>query len=98
MNIQQAERRTLSLVYPHYTEVVTIAGKSYWTKPSAMWKMSHKNMILLVLLPTCLRGLVPAVHEALCHLAEGLRLIKGQIFSFLRAREHQVPMGSLAGR
>lgn len=97
MDLQQAERRSMSLVYPHYTEVVSIGGKSYWTKPSAMWKMSHKNMILLVLLPTCLRGIVTRVHKAICHLAEASRLLLGQVFSFNRARELRVPTGSFSG-
>ena len=96
--VSQVESRTLSLVYPHYTEVLSVAGKSFWTKPSVMWKMSHKHIILLVLLPTCLRGLVERVHEAVCGLAEALRLLDGQVFSIRRAREHHVPFGSYAGR
>ena len=85
-------------MYPHYTEVVALKGKSYWSKSSSIWKMSQKHMVMLVLMPTTLRGLVSRMHEAICRIAEGMRLIDGQALSLNQARTLCIPPGSLAGR
>jgi len=93
----KVEARSNALVYPHYTEVVSVKGQSYWSKSSAMWKMSQKHLVLLQLLPTTLRGFVPQMHEASCRLAEGLRLLDGQVHSRNRAKELCLDPRSRAG-
>ena len=94
----QVEERSMALVYPHYTEVASAQGKSYWSKSSSVWKMSQKHLVLLVLLPTTLRGMVSCMHEAVCRIAEGMRLINGQALSFNQSRKLCTPPGSLAGK
>ena len=93
----QVENRSMALVYPHYTEVVSLQRKSYWSKSSAIWKMSQKKLVMLVLMPTTLRGLVPLMHKAICRIAEGMRLIDGQAMSLNRSRRLCIPPGMLAG-
>ena len=72
-------------------------GQSYWSKSSAIWKMSQKHLVLLQLLPTTLRGFVPQMHESTCRLAEGLRLLDGQVHSRNRALELCLDPRSRAG-
>ena len=59
--------------------------------------MSQKHLVFLVLLPTTLRGFIPRVHESICHLAEGLRLLDGQVFSYNKALKKRIPPGMRAG-
>ena len=87
----------MALVYPHYTEVVSLQDKSYWSKSSAIWKMSQKRLVMLVLMPTTLRGMVSRIHEAVCRMAEGMRLIDGQALSLNRSRRLCIAPGMLAG-
>ena len=95
--MREVDRRTLALVYPHYCEVVSSRTESFWRKSSVMWKMKHKTLILMVLLPTLLRGYVPDLHRAICKLAEALRHLDGQTFSKNAAVELGIEPGSRAG-
>ena len=70
--------------------------ESFWTKSYTKFapKCKHKMYILLVLLPTLLRGFVPAVHRALLTLVYGLRILDGQVFSAAEADDLGVTVGS----
>ena len=60
--------------------------------------MSQKHLVLRVLLPTTLRGKVSRMHEAICRIAEGLRLLDGVVVSLNRARKLCLPPGSRSGK
>ena len=68
-------------------------GSSFWKKPDRMWKAKHKHFILLVILPTCLRGVVPAVHAGLLQLVDSLRRLFGQVVSAAEAAAKGVERG-----
>ena len=97
MALEEVNRRALAIVYPHYCEVVSSRTDSFWKKSCVMWKMSHKILILTVLLPTMLRGFVSRVHRAVCNLAEALRKLDGQVYCLKTAILLGIEPGSRAG-
>jgi len=69
-------------------------GHSFWIFPDVMWKCKHKHDILLVLLPTCLRGLVPAVHHAILTICNALVHLRGAVLCALELISRGVRPGS----
>ena len=86
--------RVRSMWTPHYVEPLVKDGHSFFTHSDRMWKCKHKSTILLVLLPTLLHGLVPAVHEAILLLVWSLRRLEGQVLCVKEALDLGVTPGS----
>ena len=59
-----------------------------------MHKSAHKYYILMVLLPTCLHGFVPAVHTAILMLVYALRRLSGQAICIAEAVHLGIEPGS----
>jgi hypothetical protein len=91
--VKLMDRRVRSMWWSHYTDKLCRAGHSFWTKTDRMWKASHKSFCLLVILPTCLRGYVKAVHMAILHVVDGLRRLDGQTVCALEAMSLGVDPG-----
>ena len=66
---------------------------SFWKQSDTMWKCSQKRYIFEVLLPTCLHGFVPAVHNAILMLVYSLRRLHGKVISVSEA----ISLGVLPG-
>jgi len=64
--------------WPHYVDKLIKEHKSFWTKIDALKKSIHKHYVLMILLPTCLYGYVPAVHTAILKFAYAIRRLDGQ--------------------
>ena len=69
-------------------------GHSFWTNSDRMWKCKHKRFILMVILPTCLRGYVPEVHAAILTIVNALRHLQGQVLCVAEATRLGVELGS----
>jgi hypothetical protein len=81
------DKRTASIVWPHYIEPLHYRGASFWKKPSRMWKSRRKYRLLLFFLPVLLRDQVPRLRKAVVLLASALRRLDGQVYSYERAKE-----------
>ena len=90
------DRYVRAIWWPHYMDKLCNKKESFWTKSYTKHapKCKHKMYILLVLLPTLLRGFVPAFHRALLTLVYALRLLDGQVISAAEARDRGVTLGS----
>ena len=90
------DRYVRAIWWPHHMDKLCNKTESFWTKSYTKHapKCKHKMYILLVLLPTLLRGFVPTFHRALLTLVYGLRLLDGQVISALEARNRGVTLGS----
>ena len=84
--VKLMDKRVRSMWWSHYIDKLCYGGHSFWTKTDRMWKASHKSFCLLVILPTCLRGCVKAVHWALLHIVDSLRRLDGQTVSVYEAK------------
>ena len=73
------ESRMANVVWPHYMERLYYDGLSVWTAPSRMWKSRRKYRLLYFILVPQLRGLVPAVHNALSMFVWAMRRLEGQV-------------------
>ena len=69
-----------------------------WTKPNRMWKARRKYRLLYQILVTQLRGVVPAVHNALEMFVWAMRRLEGQIHSYDMAMHLGILPGSRAVR
>ena len=69
-----------------------------WTKPNRMWKARRKYRLLYQILVTQLRGLMPAVHNALEKFVWAIRRLEGQVHSFDMAKHLGILPGSRAVR
>lgn len=87
--------RVAKIWWPHYMDILCKNGYSFFKKSHVMWKARHKSLILMVILPTCLRGYVPAVHRALLTLIYALRQLEGQVISKSEAERLNVVPGSV---
>ena len=47
-DVQNLDRRVNNMWWPHYTDILTRKGVSFWKKTNRIWKSAHKSMILLV--------------------------------------------------
>ena len=81
--------RVRSMWWPHYIDPLAFAGHSFWTHPDRVWKACHKHYAFLVIMPTCLRGFVPAVHTALLMFITGVRRLAGQVVCLHEARRRR---------
>ncbi len=88
------DMRVRSMWWPHYTDKVCKKTHSFWTHSDRMWKSSHKYYILMVLLPTCLHGFVPAVHNTILMIVYALRRLAGQVLCKAEAQTRGVLPGS----
>lgn len=79
-DVKLCDKRVQSMWWPSDVDRLCRDGKSFWTLPDTMWKCKHKHYILLVLLPTCLRGLVPGFHQAILTLVNALVHLNGAVF------------------
>lgn len=57
------DKRVNSMWWPHYSDKVSWRGVSFWKKTDRIWKAKHKILVLLTILPTCLRGYVSSAHQ-----------------------------------
>ena len=93
-DIKVLDDRVNIMWWPHYVDKLTLKGHSFWSKSDRMWKSAHKSYVLLGILPTCLRGFVPAVHNAILYIVSALRRLKGQTISLLEAQLRGCEPGS----
>ena len=87
-------KRICDMGWPHYTHKLAKHGASFFVKSCRCWKCRDKLEILMVILPTCLRDFVPAVHQALLELAFALRRLEGQVVSSAEAKRLGIMPGS----
>jgi len=92
--VRLLDEKVRSIWTPHYVEPLSRDGHSFFTHSDRMWKCKHKATILMVLLPTLLEDLVPAVHEAILLLVWALRRLDGQVVSVEEAVRLGVTPGS----
>ena len=88
------DMRVRRMWWPHYVDILAKGGHSFWTHSDRMWKSSNKWYVLMVLLPTCLRGFVPAVHNAILIIVDTLRRLDGQLYSASECHDRGVLPGS----
>ena len=73
------ELRMSHVLWPHYMERLYYRGASCWTRPNRMWKARRKFRLLWYILVPQLRGLLPAVHNALNLFVWAVRRLEGQV-------------------
>ena len=88
------DARIKGLVFPHNTERVLHAGRSFLNSSAAVWKSSQRHLLLLRILPTVLRGFVQALRRGLRFLVLGCRLLEGQVHSFNECKGLNLEPGS----
>ena len=88
------DKRVRDMWWPHHTHRLCKRGASFFVKSNRCWKARDKMTIFMVLLPTVLRGFVPAVHQALLQLVFALRRLEGQVVSSDEAKRLRVVPGS----
>ena len=76
------DRRVLNMILPHNTESICRDGRSFLNFSKASNKTSKKLLILLVILPTVLRGYVQPLRRGMRLIILGLRMIDGQVHSY----------------
>ena len=89
-----ADSRVRRMWWPHYMDKLCRHGHSFFTHSDRMFKCRHKHYVFTVLLPTCLHGFVPAVHQALLTVVFALRRLAGQAISIAEAARRGVLPGS----
>ena len=77
--VSAVDARVGTIWWPHYMDILYSNGYSFFKKSDRMYKSRHKVFILLVLLPTVLRGYTPALHMGLVTLVDALRQLQGQV-------------------
>jgi hypothetical protein len=77
--IRLLETRMSNVLWPHYMERLYYRGASCWTRPNRMWKARRKFRLMWYILVPQLRGLVPAVHNALNLFVWAVRRLEGQV-------------------
>ena len=93
-DLKVVNQRVCSMWWPHYVQRLAKRDCSFFIKSCRAWKCRDKLVIFLVILPTVLRGFVPAVHQALLAIAYALRRLEGQVVSADEARHLGVVPGS----
>ena len=88
------DARMLSLMWPEKVEKMAYNGKSFWTKPDRIWKITRKFHLLFFILPMQLRDKVPAIRYALSIFVWGMRRLLGQVHSFCTAKKMGILPGS----
>lgn len=92
--VKTVDRRVCRMWWPHYVDKLCRDNHSFWTRSDRMWKATHKHYALMVILPTCLHGFVPAVHTALLTIVDALRRLDGEVISIAEALRRGVEPGS----
>ena len=92
--VSAVDARVGNIWWPHYMDVLYWKGYSFFKKSDRMFKSRHKLFILLVMLPTVLRGYTPAVHMGLVTLVSALRQLQGQVASEKDAKRLGILPGS----
>ena len=88
------DKRVRSMWWAHYVDILCYKGHSFWTNSDRIWKAKHKRFVLMVILPTCLRGYVPEVHAAILTIVNALRRLEGQVVCVQEATRLGVEIGS----
>lgn len=88
------DMRVRRMWWPHYMDILSKDGHSFWTHSDRIYKCANKFYVLMVLLPTCLHGFVPAVHKAILLICNALRHLDGQVFSAAESARRGVLPGS----
>ena len=78
----EVDVRIKALVFPLNTEHILKDGKSFLNSSAATGKSAKKHLMLLRILPTVLRGFVPALRRGLRFFVLGWRILDGQVHSF----------------
>ena len=91
--VKLLDRRVRGMWWPHYMERLCRKHHSFWTHSYPMWKSKHKSYILLVLLPVCLHGFIPAVHNAILKIVHALRQLDGYVLSIFESLRRGVQPG-----
>ena len=86
--------RVRSMWWVHYVDPLCKKGHSFWTHSDRMWKSKHKFFVLMILLPTCLRGYVPEVHTVILKIVWALRRLHGQVYCAAEASSLGIELGS----
>ena len=94
--LHMCDMRVRAMWWPSYMDRLAYKGHSFWTHSDRIWKASHKAFTFLVILPTCLIGCVPAVHQALLTLVSGIRHLEGQVVCAHEAKARHLIPGVLA--
>lgn len=85
--VHMCDLRVRSMWWPHYMDMLSFRGHSFWTHSDRIWKAKHKAYAFLTILPTCLYGCaVPEVHTALLMLISGIRRLGGHVFCLEESR------------
>lgn len=92
--VKVMDSRVCSMWWAHYTDMLCEDGHSFWTHSDKMYKSIHKFFVLMVILPTCLKGYVPKVHAAILVIVNALRRLDGQVLSVEEATKLGVELGS----
>lgn len=80
------DMRVKSMMWTHYSDKLVFKRSSFWYKTDRIWKAKHKILVLLTILPTCLRGCVAAVHKALLYIVDAIVQLHGQFIAIEEAR------------
>lgn len=94
--VRLLDRRTASTLWPHYVDRLHYEGCSFWIKPGRLWKTCRKIVLLLFLLCSQLRDMIPAMREALNSFVWALRRLDGQAVSYDEAKRLGILPGSRA--
>ena len=94
--INMLDGRMSNTVWPHYIDRMYYKGYSFWKRPNRIWKMIRKVRLLYYILPTQLRGVVPAVRHALRTFVWAMRRLEGQVYSYDEAVRINLVPGSRA--
>ena len=92
--LTMCDLRVRSMWWPHYVDPLAYDGHSFWTHSDRVWKAVHKAYAFLVIIPTCLRGCVPALHTALLVLVTAVRRLAGEVICYHESRRR----GLIPGR
>ena len=85
--------RVRSMWWPSYMDPLAHHNHSFWTHSDRIWKACHKAYAVLVIIPTCLIGFVPAVHTSLLMLVSSLRRLDGQVICAYEAKRQRLVPG-----
>ena len=94
--VNMCDMRVRSMWWPSYMDPLAYEQHSFWTHSDRAWKACHKSYALLVILPTCLLGCVPAVHTALLMLVSALRRLGGQVLCAHEAQRRFLTPGLIS--
>lgn len=94
VEVKELDDRMKCIVWPHYMERLYYKGESCWIAPNRMWKARRKYRLLIYMLVTQLRDMVPAVHQGLLYFVWALRRLDGQVHSYEVAKNLNILPGA----